>query len=65
MIKTYTIKYASKKLNFTFDIIIDELKVFFLVVMLNIKVKQCIGNQHLTLKIKQCQMQWPEIDLAK
>ena len=29
MIKTYTIKYANKKLNFTFDATIDELKVFF------------------------------------
>ena len=30
MIKTYTIKYANKKLNFIFDVTIDELKVFFL-----------------------------------
>ena len=29
MIKTYTIKYANEKLDFTFDVNIDELKVFF------------------------------------
>ena len=29
MIKTYTIKYANEKLDFTFDVNIDALKVFF------------------------------------
>ena len=29
MIKSYTINYANKKLDFTFDVTIEELKVFF------------------------------------
>ena len=39
IIKTYTIKYTSKKLNFTFDITIDELKVFFAIILLSGYVK--------------------------
>ena len=39
MIKTYIIKYANKKLNFTFDITIYELKVFFSVILLSGYVK--------------------------
>ena len=35
MIKTYTIKYAKKKLNFTSDVPIDELKVFFSIILLS------------------------------
>ena len=35
MIKTYTIKYANKKLNFAFDATIDELKVFFSSILLS------------------------------
>ena len=40
-IKTYTIKYANKKLNFTFDVTIDELKVSFSVILLSGYVKCC------------------------
>ena len=35
MIKTYTIKYAKKKLNFTSDVPIDELKVFSSIILLS------------------------------
>ena len=34
MINTYTIKHANKKLDFTFDVTIDELKVFFSIILL-------------------------------
>ena len=34
-------------------------------VMWNVVAKEYIGNQHLTLTRKQCQMQWLEIDLTK
>ena len=39
MIRTYTVKYANKKLNFTFDVTIDELKVFFSIILLSGYVK--------------------------
>ena len=39
MIKTYKIKYPNKKLNFTFDVTIDELKVFFSIILLSGYVK--------------------------
>ena len=39
IIKTYTIRYANKKLNFTFNLTIDELKVFFSIILLSGYVK--------------------------
>ena len=39
IIRTYTIRYANKKLNFTFNLTIDELKVFFSIILLSGYVK--------------------------
>ena len=33
MIKTYTLQYTKEKLNLTFDVAIDELKIFFSIVL--------------------------------
>ena len=61
MIKTCTIKYTNKRLNFTFDVTIDELKVFFSIILLsgyvNVVAEECIGIQQLILTMKPCQMQ--------